>query len=110
MATTEDAGAKRRRRRPRPYPTILTSLALFAIVVAVLAGRVAAGTDPVLGAMRHVVRPRPEIVRRIVRRVIIETTVPAHSRLGARGTTVSSAPVTTAQSPELPPEPVTRSS
>ena len=103
-------GAKRRRRKPRSYPTIVASLAVFAVVLVLLGARVAAGHDPVLGAV-HLRMRRPEIVRRIVRKVIVETTVSSRSR-GKQGTTVSSSPMTTMQSSgsEPAPAPVTRSS
>jgi len=92
--------------------TVLASIALFAIVVVFLADRVAAGTDPVLGAARSIQAPRPVIVRRIVRRVIVDTTVSSRGHAGAGGTTVSTAPVTTSQasSGATEPAPVTRSS
>jgi hypothetical protein len=111
MATEEVARAKRKRRKPRSYPTIVGSLAVFAVVLVLLGARVAAGHDPVLGAAREVRAPRPEIVRRIVRKVIVETTVASHAR-GKGGTTVSSSPVTSVQSSGAEPAPalVTRSS
>ncbi len=111
MTTDAAAGAaKRRRRKPRSYPTIVASLAVFAVVLVLLGARVAAGHDPVLGVV-HIRAPRPEIVRRIVRKVIVETTVASHAR-GKGGTTVSSSPVTSVQSSgaEPAPAPVTRSS
>ncbi len=111
MTTDAAAGAaKRRRRKPRSYPTIVASLAVFAVVLVLLGARVAAGHDPVLGVL-HIRAPRPEIVRRIVRKVIVETTVASHAG-GKGGTTVSSSPVTSVQSSgaEPVPAPVTRSS
>jgi len=110
MTTEAAAPAKRRRRKPRSYPTIVASFAVFAVVLVLLGTRVAAGHDPVLGAV-HIRIPRPEIVRRIVRKVIVETTVATHAP-GKQGTTVSSSPVTSVQSSGAEPAPalVTRSS
>jgi len=110
--TTDAAGgaAKRGRRKPRSFPTIVASLAVFAVVLVLLGARVAAGHDPVLGAV-HIRASRPEIVRRIVRKVIVETTVASHAR-DKGGTTVSSSPVTSVRSSGVEPAraPVTRSS
>jgi hypothetical protein len=107
---TERAAPSTPRRKKGPRTVILTSIGLLAVMSTFLAQRVAAGTDPVLGAVRRVQAPQPVIVRRILRKVIIETTVSSHSRAGA--TSYSSSPVTTSQSssgPE-PAAPVTRSS
>ena len=51
MATTDRAATRRARQGPRSV--ILTSVALFATMMLFLAGRVAAGTDPVLGPPRR---------------------------------------------------------
>lgn len=114
VGTAELAAATARRpRKPGPRPVILTSIALFAVVMLLLAQRVAAGTDPVLGPARPAQRLQPVIVRRIVRRVIVETTVPAHAGVDpGSGTTVSSPPVTTSQAASgyVSAAPVTRSS
>jgi hypothetical protein len=72
-------------------------VALVVVVFVLLAQRVAAGSDPVLKAARPPA-PRPVLVRRIVKRVVVDTTIRSHGRAGAANTTVSSSPVTTSQS------------
>lgn len=108
--TTEHAAAPKRRRKPGPRMVILASIAMFALITTFMAQRVAAGTDPVLGAVRRVPPPQPVIVRRIMRKVIVETTVSSHSHEGT--SSYSSSPVTTSQSSSGPAitAPVTRSS
>ncbi len=110
MATTERATRAPRRRKQGPRTVILTSIALVALVATFLAQRIAAGTDPVLGAVRQVRTPRPVVVHRVVRRVIVETTVSA--RYHGRARTFSSSPVIASQTSSGPvaAAPVTRSS
>ena len=109
-ARTERAAAPQRRRKPGPRMVIVTSIALLALITTFMAQRVAAGTDPVLGAVRRVTPPQPIIVRRIVRKVIVETTISSHSHAGT--SSYSSSPVISSQSSSGPaiPAPVTRSS
>ena len=78
------------------------------VLLIFLSQRVAAGKDPVLGAPRRMAA-QPLVVHRIVRRVIVETTVHAHSSAAA---TSSTAPVITSQQSSEPAvaAPVTRSS
>ena len=110
-ATTERAAPAKRRRKQGPLAVIATSILLFAVVGVLLAQRVAAGADPVLGPVRRVQAPRPVIERRIVRRVIVETIVSSHAR-GGGVSSYSSSPVLTSQSSSgaAVPAPVTRSS
>lgn len=110
MARTERAAAPKRRRKPGPRIVILTSIAMLTLITTFLAQRVAAGTDPVLGAVRRVAPPQPIIVHRIVRKVIVETTVSSRAHAGT--SSYSSSPVTTSQSSSGPAisAPVTRSS
>ncbi|MHB8241522.1 MAG: hypothetical protein ACYDHN_05975 [Solirubrobacteraceae bacterium] len=110
MAATERAAPAARKRKKGPRTVILTSIGLLVAIATLLAQRVAAGSDPVLGAVRLARAPQPVLVRHIVRRVIIETTVSSHSHVDAR--TYSSSPVITSQSSSgpKPAAPVTRSS
>jgi hypothetical protein len=100
-ATTE-RGVRRSRGLAR---TAFASVALLAVIFALLAERIASGQDPVLRAAAARSRPRPLVVHQVLRRVIVETTVSGSRR--APSTTVSSTgvPATTA-APEL----VTRTS
>src|SRR5581483_5573412 len=86
-----DAAPAPRRRRRGPLRVALASAALLAAVLVLLAARVAAGQDPVLKAA-DANRPRPRhlVVRRIVRKVIVETTVPARRHLHQEATVASS--------------------
>jgi len=101
MATTDRTVSRRARQGPRSV--ILTSVALFATIMLLLAARVAAGTDPVLGPPRRSALARPVIVHRILRTVILET-IPAHTPPPA------TAPVTVSQTSSGPEAPLTRSS
>jgi len=107
MKTTEPAAAAKRR-KPGPRGVVLASAALFLVLLVFLSQRVAAGTDPVLGAPRRLAA-QPLVVHRIVKRVIVETTV--HSRSHAAAT-YSASPVETSQQSSEPAAaaPVTRSS
>ena len=104
MATTDKPASKRNRQGPRSV--ILTTVALFATMMLLLAARVAAGTDPVLGPPRRSAQARPGVVHRILRTVIVETTIAAHSRRPA----VAASPVSVSQTSSGPEAPVTRSS
>lgn len=77
------------------------------VLLVFLSQRVAAGRDPVLGPARPAAT-RPLIVHRILRKVIVETTVPAHSHVAS---SASTAPEITSQAsgPAMA-APVTRSS
>jgi len=86
-----------------------TSAALVAVVFVLLAQRVAAGADPVLSAVRHAA-PRPVIVRRIVRRVVVDTTIHTRGRAAPVHASESASPIVTSQSGGEAPAPVTRSS
>ncbi|HEX7609882.1 MAG TPA: hypothetical protein VF380_04335 [Solirubrobacteraceae bacterium] len=88
---------------------VLTSAALFLVLLVFLAQRVAAGKDPVLGVVHRAAAP-PLVVHRIVRRVIVETTISAHGHAPAASS--STAPEITSQSSSEPAvsAPVTRSS
>lgn len=99
----------RRTRRFGPFAVAAGSLALFAAMLVLLADRVAAGSDPVLGPPVAAPAPRKVLVRRVRKRVIVETTLPASGR--APATSVSSGPVVAAAAPAAEaPAPVTRSS
>ena len=107
MTTERRPAAKRR--KPGPKGVVLASAALFMVLLVSLSQRVAAGRDPVLGAPRRLAA-QPLVVHRIVKRVIVETTVHAHSHAKA---TDSTAPVITSQQssePAVVAAPVTRSS
>jgi hypothetical protein len=107
MATTERPPAAKRR-KPGPRGVVLASASLFLVMIVFLAQRVAAGKDPVLGAA-HRVAVTPLVVHRIVRKVIVETTIAAHSHAAAAS--YSTAPEITSQSSgAVVPAPVTRSS
>jgi hypothetical protein len=97
------------RRGPGVIRLAAASLALVAIVFILLAERVAAGSDPVLRSARRAV-PQPVVVHRIVRRVVIDTTITSHGGSGSGRTTVSSSPVSTSESGGGVAAPVTRSS
>lgn len=104
---TDRQGARRRRRAPNLVAP--SAAALFLLMLAFLAQRVAAGHDPVLGAAATVQLQRPMIERRVVRRVIIMTTVHGPAR---HVTATATAPVTSSEtsSASAEPNPVTRSS
>jgi len=107
MKTTEPRTAAKRR-KPGPKGVVLASAALFMVLLVFLSQRVAAGRDPVLGAPRRLAA-QPLVVHRIVKRVIVETTVhsPSHA-----APSYSTAPVVTSRQSSEPvaAAPVTRSS
>ncbi len=82
-------GPARRRREPSPVTVFVTSATLFLGALCFLAFQLAQGSDPSLGAGALTAdKPqRPVVtVRRIIKRHVITTVVPAET-----GTTVSSA-------------------
>jgi len=82
--TTPSASTPRRRlpRPPSAKPVALSALVLFAAVLVVLALQLHAGRDPALGASATSTArpPRPVLVRRIHRRVIVTTVKVVHDR------------------------------
>ncbi len=95
--TMTEKAASRPRRGPGISRLAGTSVGLVAVVFVLLAQRVASGSDPVLKAARPPA-PRPVVLQRIVKRVVIDTTIRSHGHAGAANTVVSSSPVTTSQS------------
>jgi hypothetical protein len=129
MATTE---SRRPRRGPGPWTVVVTSVAAFLILLTFLAWQIRAGRDPALGG-KGVAAPIPKkrvIVRRVVKRVVIDRVVrvpdvpqagggaPAAAPSGtvASGPVASgpapqaAAPAVPAPSPAPAPAPVTRTS
>lgn len=84
-------GPAPRARRPGPALVIWGSIALFAVLFALLTYRLSAGNDPLLGGAAA---PRPVLVRKVVKRRIVTTIV-----AGAGSSSVSSGPVTTSSAP-----------
>ncbi len=77
----------RRPRRPSPAPIFWGSLALFAVLFALLTYRLAGSTEPA---------PRPVLVRKVIKKRVVTTVVPTP---GATG--VSGAPVVSSSAPEV---------
>ncbi|HXD54064.1 MAG TPA: hypothetical protein VN618_04860 [Solirubrobacteraceae bacterium] len=113
-------GASQRAKRPaRPAAArsrggmlriALGSAALFAATLILLAERVAAGRDPVLGKPALAQAPRQVLVRKVKRRVIVETTIRSPGR-SSGVTSVTGGPVVSGAAPVIEaPLPVTRSS
>jgi len=97
------------RRGPGLVPLAGASLAMFAVMFVLLAERVAAGTDPVLSVAHRSVA-RPVIVRRIVKRIVVDTTIRTHGHAKVPALAESASPLSTSQSGGEAPAPVTRSS
>lgn len=85
------------RRGPGVLRLAAASVALVAIVFILLAERVAAGSDPVLRVARRV-PAHPLVVHRIIRRVVIDTTIDSPGGARAPSITTSSSPVSTSES------------
>ena len=88
----------------------VVSAALFAGTLVLLAERVAAGRDPILGRPVLAQKPRQVLIRKIRRRVIVETTIRTPGR-STGVTSVASGPVVSGSTAMAEaPAPVTRSS
>jgi len=104
---------------PRPIATITAAVAVFAVVLALLAWQVRSGRDPALGAAKQTARvasaPRRVLVKKVVRRVIVTkvvqtddgpvlvaSTAPAPA---SSGTTVQSAAAVVHSAPAPAPAP-----
>ena len=75
-AMTTDAAIPRRRRRPRPYAVVAGSLALFLVLLTLLAAQLRSGHDPAIGAGPALAQaPQPVVVRTVVKRVVVVRTV-----------------------------------
>ncbi len=126
--TTAQAGRESRRPRSRripPAPTVLASLACFAVMFEFLAFQLRSGRDPALGATagaeaRPGYPPRPVVIHRriVVRRVVesassgsgVAVTSETAGSTGA-GSPSATAPAAPAPAPVAPaPTPVTSSS
>jgi hypothetical protein len=79
-----------RPRRPSFAPVLWGSVALFGVLFALLAYQLSAGNDPSLGGNAS----RPVLVRKVVKRRIVTTIVPAPG-----AASVSSGPLTTSSAP-----------
>jgi hypothetical protein len=88
------------RRKPRPLPTVMAALAIFAVAFEFLAFQLSAGNDPALG--RHasapvaVTRPAKKLV--ITKVVSAGSSAPAGTSLSSSGAVAAPAPVVTASS------------
>jgi len=93
---TERPQKERPRRVSRPSfaPVFWGSVALFAVLFALLVGQLSSGNDPSLGASASGTASRPVLVRKIVKRRIVTTIVPTPGTAS-----VSSGPVTTSSAP-----------
>lgn len=108
----------RKRRKPSPVAVFVTSATLFLAALGFLAFQLAQGRDPSLGAGALTAdKPqRPVVtVRRIIKRHVITTVVPAEtgSTLASAGSTSTApapAPVTSAPAPAPAPAPVVTAS
>ena len=91
--TPSQAGPSTSKRRRVPlWPTVLASLAVFAVVFEFLAFQLRAGHDPALGAPTAAVetKQRPNVVeRRIIQRRVVH--LPARTSQPATGTGTSTA-------------------
>jgi hypothetical protein len=88
---------------------VFASVAVFCVLLVLLAERVAAGRDPVLGAPVAIREERPAVLRTIKRRVIVQTTVGGAHPHGRPSE--SAGPVVASATPVAEaPAPVTRSS
>lgn len=83
----------RRPRKPSSLPVFWGSLALFAILFAVLTYQLSAASSPA---------PQPVLVRKVIKRRVVTTVLPTPG-----ATTVSSSPIATSSAPALAGEPVT---
>jgi hypothetical protein len=107
-------------RGPGPMPVIVTALAGFVVVLAILVAQMSAGKDPVVTPAAAPVPTRKIVHRRIVVRRVIVTDAPARTSGEATGPAPApaspppahSAPVQVVQAPPPPPPPapVTRTS
>ncbi|MGE0067442.1 MAG: hypothetical protein AB7T48_08820 [Solirubrobacterales bacterium] len=96
--------ARRSPRRPGPGAVLWGSVALFAVLFALLTFQLSSGSDPSLSGATAAA---PVQVRKVIKRRIVTTVVPSPG-----ATSVSSGPLTssTAEAPEeAPAEPVTTS-
>ena len=66
-----------RARRPRAGGVIWSSVALFAVLFTFLTYQLAGGRDPALGAQGTADGSRPAKVRRVIKRRVVTTVVPA---------------------------------
>lgn len=66
-----------RARRPRAVGVIWSSVALFAVLFAFLTYQLAGGRDPALGAQGTADGSRPAKVRKVIKRRVVTTVVPA---------------------------------
>ena len=103
MGTGRD-GARSRRRRPSPGGVLGGSLALFVVLLALLAWQMRGGGDPALGAGRPAVRLRRPVqivlVHRVVRKVVIvHKPAPAPVASAAPAAPAASAPAASAPAP-----------
>jgi len=93
MTTTEAAPTRRkRRRRPSAIPVFATMAVLFLATFVFLTAELIGGRDPALGAKAFdSVKPeRPVvIVRKVIRRRVITTVIPADPVASAPGSTGS---------------------
>lgn len=62
-------------RRPGPRPVFWASIALFAILFALLTYQLSTGADPTLSGATSAA-PRPVVVRRVIKRKVVTTVVP----------------------------------
>jgi hypothetical protein len=99
---TEQPAPRERVRKPRPLPTVLAALAVFAVAFEFLAFQLGAGRDPALG--RQAASAAAVTTARPAKKLIITRVVPSGGSV-AGGTTYSSsgsaaapAPVVTATS------------
>jgi len=85
---------RQRVRRPSFAPVFWGSVALFAVLFALLVQQLNSGNDPSLGAAVSGTASRPVLVRKIVKRRIVTTVVPTPG-----ASSVSSGPITTSSAP-----------
>ena len=106
--TPSRAGRSTSKRRRVPFwPTVLASLAIFAVVFEFLAFQLRAGHDPALGAPTAAVetKQRPNVVqRRIIQRRVVH--LPARISQPATGTGTSTGTVSPPPSSAPAPAPV----
>jgi hypothetical protein len=87
-------------RRPSALPTVAAALALFFVAFEFLAFQLRTGNDPSLASAQG---PRPQVVRKVVRRKVVTDVVPGGS--GKGGATTVSGPATVSSTPAPAPAP-----
>jgi hypothetical protein len=104
MTEARDTGPRARPRKPRPLPTVLAALAVFAVAFEFLAFQLSSGRDPAVGATP--VAAAPSTKTRPAKKIVITKVIPASggtvggsaSSYSSSGSVAAPAPVTSSSS------------